>query len=165
MRVLKDMLCIQKPKLLGLLEPRVSGVHTDVICKKIGFDNWIRVEAVGFNGGIWIFWGNEYDVHIVYTHPQFVVLKINNGREEPWLLAVVYGGSNVGLRQRLWNDLVPNRIGFKGPLLTVGDFIAVTSNEEVTSQGPLIHSRCAGFRKWIFDLGLIDIGYIGLTFT
>ena len=28
----------------------------DEICKKIGFKNWIKVESVGYNGGIWVFW-------------------------------------------------------------------------------------------------------------
>lgn len=55
LRVLKDLLGVHRPRVLGLLEPRVSGVQADSICKKIGFDNWVRVEAVKFSGGIWLF--------------------------------------------------------------------------------------------------------------
>ena len=39
-----------------LLEPRVSSYQVYGICTKIGFENWIRVEAVGFSGKIQIFW-------------------------------------------------------------------------------------------------------------
>ncbi|XVF63210.1 hypothetical protein PTKIN_Ptkin09bG0069600 [Pterospermum kingtungense] len=39
--------------------PLVSGDQTDVICRKIGFDYWIRVKAVAFSGGIWIFWNDR----------------------------------------------------------------------------------------------------------
>lgn len=61
---------MHKPKVLGLLEPRTSGVQVDEICRKIGFDNWVCVEAVGFSEGIWIFWMYVYSVDIMFMHPQ-----------------------------------------------------------------------------------------------
>lgn len=30
----------------------MSGANADTVCKKLGFDNWARIEAVGFSGGI-----------------------------------------------------------------------------------------------------------------
>lgn len=53
-RVLTDMLRYHKPDVLGLLEPKVSGSQADDICEKLGLRNWIRVESVGFNGGIYM---------------------------------------------------------------------------------------------------------------
>lgn len=55
MRSLKNFIGIHKPNILGLLEPKVSGVHVDNICRRIGYDEWVRMEAVGFSGGIWVF--------------------------------------------------------------------------------------------------------------
>lgn len=108
---------------------------------------------------------NEFEVYIVHTHPQFIVLKLKIGFDEPWFLAVVYGSPSVGLRQRLWNDLNLTKLGLDGPLLTVVDFNAVISNTEVSTHGPLAFSRCAGFQDWIFELGLIDLGFTGPIFT
>lgn len=79
LRVLKDLLCVHKPKILGLLEPKVSGDQVNGICKKIGFDNWVKVDAVGFSDGIWVFWMDELLIDIVYAHPQFVLLKVRSG--------------------------------------------------------------------------------------
>lgn len=165
MRVLKDLLSVHKPKILGLLEPRVSGEHADTICKKIKFENWVRVEAVGFSGGIWVFWTNDCEVEIFYTHPQFIVLKLKCSSDESWFLAVVYGNPNVGLRQKLWHALVLAKLRVESHLLVVRDFNAVVSDTEVNTQGPLTHSRNAGFQEWIFELGLIDLGFSGPMFT
>ena len=51
-RTLKDSIRFYKPAIVALLEPRVSGYQVDGICTKISFENWIRVEVVGFRSGI-----------------------------------------------------------------------------------------------------------------
>lgn len=50
------MISYHKSDILAFIEPRVSGAQADETCLKVGFPNWVRVEAVGFSGGIWIFW-------------------------------------------------------------------------------------------------------------
>lgn len=52
LRNLRELLFIHKPDVVALLEPRVSGVGADRICKLIGRENWVRAEANGFSGGI-----------------------------------------------------------------------------------------------------------------
>ena len=64
-RTLKDILVRHKPSVLGLLEPKVSGAHADIICNGLGFDRWQRVEALGYNSGIWIQWKNSYNLDVV----------------------------------------------------------------------------------------------------
>lgn len=49
------MINLHRLDILTLIEPRVYGSHANEICLKVGFANWIRVEVVGFSGGIWIF--------------------------------------------------------------------------------------------------------------
>ncbi|XVF58991.1 hypothetical protein PTKIN_Ptkin07bG0237900 [Pterospermum kingtungense] len=67
--VLKDFIQKYKVNILGFLEPRVSRTQVDLVCKGIGFENWVRVQAVGFSGGIWLFWKEWFSVDIVYTYP------------------------------------------------------------------------------------------------
>lgn len=81
MRSLKEFIGIHKPSVLELLEPEVSGTQADNICNKIEYDEWARVEAVGFNGGIWIFWRKDCEVTIKASHPQFLLLKSGKGPE------------------------------------------------------------------------------------
>ncbi|XVF74117.1 hypothetical protein PTKIN_Ptkin13bG0034500 [Pterospermum kingtungense] len=164
LRLLRDLLRQHQPKILGLLETRVSGTHADAICRKIGFASWMRIEAVGFSGGIWVFWKEVVELDILYTHPQFVLFKVMDGIGSHWYLTIVYGSPDGGLRKKLLNDLDFGVLGIMGPCLVVGDFNAVLSVEEVSS-GSLASNRCAGFQDWIFDNGLLDMGFVGSRFT
>lgn len=71
LRTLKKMIKVHKPHILGLLEPKISRVRVDFVCNDLGFEDWVSVEALGFSGGIWVFWRNTIDVHIIKTHPQY----------------------------------------------------------------------------------------------
>lgn len=101
-RIIKEMIIKFRPSILGLLEPRVSGSHADDICNKMGYENWLRVEAVGFSGGIWIFWKDNLHLEIVQSHPQFVILRVKKDTATPWFLSIVYGSPDSTLRKRLW---------------------------------------------------------------
>ncbi|XP_031116716.1 uncharacterized protein LOC116020380 [Ipomoea triloba] len=164
-RTLKQFVRDYNPLILGLLEPRVSGSQADKICSKIGFDEWMRIEAVGFSGGIWVFWKEVIHLDIVITHPQFVLLKVHNSNSEPWFLSVIYGSPNGPLRKKLFEDLSQHRIGFEGPWLSVGDYNSVINRDETSNTNTFSFARCAGFQDWIFREGLVDLGYDGSKFT
>ncbi|XP_038688673.1 uncharacterized protein LOC119987842 [Tripterygium wilfordii] len=164
-RALKDLLRLHRPGVLGLLEPKVSGSHADSLCKQWGFANWVRVEAFGFSGGIWVFWHDKYQIEVVHTHPQFVHLCVNGDGARNWFLTVVYGSPNATLRKMLWQDLRKEEIGITAPWLLAGDFNSVVSSDEVSSNRHQVHKRCAGFVNWIFDQGLIDMGFSGPIYT
>ncbi|KAL8128557.1 hypothetical protein V2J09_017712 [Rumex salicifolius] len=51
---LKELIRMHDPPVLVLVETRISGVHIDKICQRIGFDGILRSKAIGFSGGIWI---------------------------------------------------------------------------------------------------------------
>ncbi|CAN1146455.1 hypothetical protein LINPERHAP2_LOCUS15251 [Linum perenne] len=38
------------------VEPRVSGIIADRVCRTLGFEEVRCVEAIGFSGGIWVLW-------------------------------------------------------------------------------------------------------------
>lgn len=94
-----------KPDLVGLLEPRISGNAVDKACKSFGFENWIRVEVVGFSGGIWLLWRNNINFEIIATNPQFVFTHIRRGQERVGLVSFVYGSPTHYLRNKLWEKL------------------------------------------------------------
>ncbi|XP_038688766.1 uncharacterized protein LOC119987931 [Tripterygium wilfordii] len=164
-RTLKDMLKFYKPGILGLLEPKVSGAQADSLCNQWGFENWVRVEAFGFSGGIWVFWKETLQISVIKTHPQFIHLRVQSNGINSWLLTVVYGSPNFNLRKLLWMDLNSEIKDNLDPWMVVGDFNSVVSLEEVSSQAQFNFNRCKGFRDWIFDNGLIDMGFVGSILT
>lgn len=65
-RNLKVVMSTHKPKIIALLEPRISGEIDNKVCKKIGKRDWCRVKVEGFSIGIWVLWdGDVIDLHTV----------------------------------------------------------------------------------------------------
>lgn len=58
---IKDLVKSNEVDILCLLETQISGGQTDIVTCKLGFSNWIMLEASGFAlGGIWILWDDNY---------------------------------------------------------------------------------------------------------
>lgn len=87
-RTAKEIIMTHEPSFFRHPRNKVSGVKADKICNKIGFDQWLRVEALGFSGGIWIFWNNCTQIQAL---KQFIHLQIKHGHYRSWLFSVVYG--------------------------------------------------------------------------
>ena len=68
-KALKELIRLNRPPIVALIEPKVSSAHDDVICKGINFANWVLVEAIGFSGGIWNFLRDSVLIDIIHTHP------------------------------------------------------------------------------------------------
>lgn len=56
---LREILVGFRPKIVILMDPWISGKMKDKVCKKLGKIWWIRSEAVGFSGGIWVMWYDD----------------------------------------------------------------------------------------------------------
>jgi len=53
---LKELICKYSPRVLILVETKISSAITDGICRKIGFNGIFQVKANGFTSGIWLLW-------------------------------------------------------------------------------------------------------------
>lgn len=63
------------------------------------------MEALGFSGGIWLFW-DEADVRIlVRTWNMQVMNAVVKGKDRDWLLSAVYASADEASRNKLWNYL------------------------------------------------------------
>ncbi|XP_019197031.1 PREDICTED: uncharacterized protein LOC109190884 [Ipomoea nil] len=92
-------------------------------------------------------------------------MQVNEGHAEPWLFAAVYGSPSMLLRRKLFSDLTHNNMNIRGPWLTAGDFNAAVNPEEVSNPANWQQARCADFMDWIFQEGLMDLGFTGSKFT
>lgn len=164
MRAARSLINTQKTSILALFETKTSGENTDRVCKKLKYSNWIRVEAIGFSGGIWVFWDEVLDIQIIRTHPQFVVTEVRNNNKV-WNIIFVYTSPEPSIRERLWKDLRSERLNLHNEWLAVGDFNAVTNMEEVSNPSTFNQRRCKGIIDWMFEESLVDSGYKGPTFT
>lgn len=165
LRAAKSIVNNHKPECLCILEPKTSGTNADDICFKIGFDFWVRVEAVGMSGGIWVLWQSSVHIDVTWTHPQFILLTFEDAHKGNHNIAIVYGSPSRTLRQKLWKDLGNSKGSVNYPWIALGDFNFVTSKEEVSNANSYSDQRSKSFNDWINDEGLIDHGYTGPRFT
>lgn len=69
-RLIQDIILWHKVDVLALFETRVSGDRADKVLGCLGFEQWVKVDVVGFSGGLWVLW-NECVVHVdvLHVHP------------------------------------------------------------------------------------------------
>ena len=91
------MLCFAeqyKPKILVLLDLRISGIEADRVVTGLGFDSSHRIEADGFARGIWILWKEVVGISILHNDMQFVHMVVSSPSRNSFLFTVVYGSPN-----------------------------------------------------------------------
>lgn len=166
-RLLKEIVMKYKIRIMVLLKTRVSGVKADRIMGKIGFSNWLRVEATGFAGGIWVLW-NNWDVCVEYlcSNTQLVHCKVTDlvsGGEA--CATFVYGEPRVGMGSELWSALKTIAQHVKGKWLVMGDFNAFLSQTDKEGGSLPINVSMTQFNDCVQECGLLQLPVQGSKFT
>jgi len=164
--VLQEHIRRHRPSIMALVETRISGSKAQAICNSTGFRRNFRVEAQGFQGGIWVLWHEEdIEIVIVQSHDQFVTVGVKSQNSISWYLTFVYASPHTQRREILWQELHQVATDCRLPWLLAGDFNETTSLDERNHGGPDMRRRCARFKHWIENNGLIDLGFWGPKFT
>lgn len=58
-REMREVGRIYSPMLTIILEPKIDGDQADEIYRSLGKSGWIRSEAWGFSGGVWLLWNED----------------------------------------------------------------------------------------------------------
>ncbi|CAN1242897.1 hypothetical protein LINPERPRIM_LOCUS5491 [Linum perenne] len=80
------------PDIVILVEPRVSGSTAESSCRRLGFENYERVEAIGFSGGIWVLWHPcKVNLRRIQSSHQLLHMEGEGNGSCSFLLTAVYG--------------------------------------------------------------------------
>lgn len=143
-----------------ILEPRISGREADLACKRIGYPDWIRSEARGFSGGIWILWdGNDISLKVIHAEFHFIHVLIREADGRGWEMSAIYASPNRTLRPALWRQLDAIKPQF--PWVLLGDFNCTLRDGERNITGGVSTS----FADWVQSTCLIDVGFVGPLYT
>lgn len=63
--IFREMISSYKPDLAILTETRLSGEKANNVISTLGFNNYLKVDAMCFIGGIWVLWQS----HVVLVEP------------------------------------------------------------------------------------------------
>lgn len=80
------------------------------------------MEAVGFTGGIWLFWKDDFNAHVIFNHKQFIHVYVSNANGLVSWITIVYRSPIPNIRKLLWHDLSEFTSTVKGLWLLGGEF-------------------------------------------
>lgn len=162
---LSTLIQLDSPHVIALFEPRISGEKADRVIRQIGYPNSHRLEAVGFSGGIWLFWDNVWKVKVIDTKHQFMHCRISINRESEIMFTAIYGHPAASHRARLWHQLSDLQNDIVESWLLMGDFNSIISGSKRTGAAVNRVGVCNRFVDWLIDSGIIDLGFLGPRFT
>ncbi|MFQ6653858.1 hypothetical protein Gotur_025059 [Gossypium turneri] len=65
-----------KLDLVALFEIRINGSKVDSVVTKLGFENFFRVEVMGFTEYLWLLWNDDVGIDILKVHSQLIHMRI-----------------------------------------------------------------------------------------
>ncbi|XP_028760821.1 uncharacterized protein LOC114719473 [Neltuma alba] len=158
-QLIKDIVRRKNIDILCLIEPRISGQKADKVVRKLGFSHWIRVEATGFAGAIWVCW-NEGDIKIEYISSTEQLLHCKVGRKNSnqcGFVSFIYGEPNYLKRGNLWQTIRTIAEHTTDAWLLVGDFNVIRHpRDRVGGAVPNTNSMDA-FNNCLEETGLVEL--------
>ncbi|XP_054817775.1 uncharacterized protein LOC129317480 [Prosopis cineraria] len=164
---IKEITYAHNTQILILIETRASGSRADMIVKKLGFSDWIRVEATGYARGTWILWNNNtIEIDYIYSNVQILHCKVNVlSNNTSYLLSCVYGDPNPYERVALWDSITLLAQDISDSWLIVGDFNAYLSYKDKCPGSGHNQRAMKQFRDYINSSNLLELNFTGDKFT
>lgn len=135
-RALRDMKNRYNPDIVILTETHLSGDRVATIIT-LGFKRYIKVDAMGFLGGIWVLW-NPLSLLVEpiasVFHEVYFKVQVNYS---PFLLTTLYASLEFSIRKTIWNKLSYLFDFITSPWIIIGDFNDISSpNEKLGGNSP-----------------------------
>lgn len=99
-------------------------------CIPTGFEIFIKVDAIGFSGGIWVLWKPRNilvePIGTAFHEIHFKVQVINN----ICILTAMYASPKFSIKKQLWEKLTYLASFINLPWLLIGDFNDISKPNE-----------------------------------
>ncbi|XP_021764430.1 uncharacterized protein LOC110729037 [Chenopodium quinoa] len=120
---LKEAVRLNKPNVLTLVETHMGGEQASRIANILGYNGHERVDAMGFSGGIWVYWKPEIvTINPILKHRQHITMEITRVGATPWYFSAIYASPDPIKRRELWDELKSFASTHNKPWLIAGDF-------------------------------------------
>jgi hypothetical protein len=136
----------------------------NVVAKLIGFQNLVVLGPKGRVGGICMLWSNKVDIEVLEFNCPIIAIRIKDCAVS-WSLVGFYGPPQKTKRDKTWVDLHALLESILGPWMCCGDFNVVINDEEKIGGITGGSSILSLLKELLFDLAVVDLGYVGNRFT
>lgn len=164
-KAFRDMTRTYKPDLYILTETRLSGDRATAVLNSLGYERYIKIDTMGFTGGIWVLWNpSNIVVEPVTTafHEIYLKVQVNS---LTFLLIALYAPPNYYDRKPLWEKLAYLSNYIPIPWLIMVDFNDISMASEKFGGRPPSQLKMNTFNNFFNKAKLIDLGFNGPNST
>jgi hypothetical protein len=133
---------------------------------RLGFFLISQVAASGSSGGLALAWHPRVELECFASDKNSIsTWCFSDPSHSPWILSCVYGPPNRRDRRAFWDSFASIGEGFEASWLCIGDFNSVVDQTKKSGGRPVDSSSYCPFRNFIDHFGMIDVGFVGNSFT
>lgn len=100
-RAFRNLCLSYQPNFIILYETKVSRERANNIISSLGFSSFIKVDALGFSGGIWVLWNpNNIIVEPIGTAFHKIHFKVQDNNNI-FILTALYASPTFSIRKAL----------------------------------------------------------------
>lgn len=135
------------------------------IVYSLPFDNFEIVQADSTKGGLALLWRKDLNWKVTYKSQWIIGVTVTSQLGTQWSLWCCYCPAERSQRRAFWEDLALAVGNGLRAWACIGDFNDLLSQDE--KFGGREFTNCSHFflKNFMDDLGGIDLGYHGNTFT
>lgn len=101
---LKEIVRTHRPHVLSLVKTHMGGSQAVKVSSIIGYMGHTRVVAMGFSGGIWIYWRLEIvTLKPIIKNGQYITMDIKRVGAIPWYFTAIYASPYPTKLKELWD--------------------------------------------------------------
>lgn len=106
MQALKRLVRKHNPQGLFLMETKCGEVKIGNVCRNLGFDHWVSVDAKGTAGGLVIMWSEDLALEIIWKKDGVICGEItDDGGLGKWRIYFCHGTPYAKEKDSFWNQL------------------------------------------------------------
>ncbi|XP_060965295.1 uncharacterized protein LOC133034260 [Cannabis sativa] len=167
-RQLTALIRHHKPEMLLIAKARIPLQKFNLICKRLHFEEVVYVPPVGLSGGLGLCWMKGVKCNITSYHKYGILGEISS--DPPgvqWNFFGLYGPPHEKDKETFWKEVGDFALTTPSPLLLMGDMNGTLCDAECINYARRSNSAryAFDFRRMVDRAGLIDLGFIGPSFT
>jgi hypothetical protein len=165
-RGLRALIRANNPDILFLSETKSSPSLVSSILNQLGYFAMTHVAPIGTCGGLVLTWRLGVELECFLTNRNIIsAWCFSDPPNSPWILSCIYGPPDTLNKPAFWDSLTVMGEDFVSPWLCIGDLNFVMDQTEKLGGRPVASSSHCPFRNFIDHLGLVDLGFVGNSFT
>ncbi|KAM6575695.1 hypothetical protein CsatA_024022 [Cannabis sativa] len=167
-RQLKELIRKSNPKLLILSEARLSQDKFNCLMNKLHFPGICYVPPLGTAGGFSLCWRLGVDWTIQNADKNMITgIIASDPIDRPWMIVRTYGPLAYGEKEAFWKNVGDFIDQCNLPIILMGDLNGTLKDRECLNYVNSSSSTRYSFdlRRMVHRTGLIDLGYLGVTYT